>query len=360
MDVLLENLANKQFQRGSMIHLRKMQLFLLVLPLSSFANDVYVGAKTGWVHGYRACESQRLTCDNNAWGGGVFVGYGLNDWLALEAGYNDFGKMKADYPALAHSDMTAPYSGEVQGIELGAKPYWKLNDTTSLFAKIGTLAWRVDVTGDEVGYQYSASDSGWSPMLGAGLETAMTDNLSARLEYQWFHHVGGDSTGGSSLNMLSAGLSYHFGATSPEPISAAPTPQQAIPIESASQQLNETSVSVLYAYDSEILTPAMIEALQPALKRLQAYPQARLTIQAHTDNRGSMAYNQTLSERRAMLVNNYFVGQGIAPSRLTLDAKGETQPIADNSTAEGRELNRRVVLISPPFTAETTTMENYH
>ncbi|WP_421178887.1 OmpA family protein [Aeromonas enteropelogenes] len=326
-----------------------LSTILLTLPFFTFANDVYVGVKTGWVHGHNACESQRLTCDNDELGAGLFAGYELNDWLALEAGYNYFGKMKADYPALGHSDVIAPYSGEVQGIELGAKPYWKLNDTTSLFTKVGTLAWWTDVTGEEVSFQHTASDNGWSPMLGAGVEMAMSDNFSARLEYQWFHNVGGDSTGGSSINMLSAGLSYRFGSSTPEPVAAAPVQPPAEPVAAMTLQLDEVSGGVLFAFDSATLTPAMIAALQPALQRLQDYPQALLNIQAHTDSRGSITYNQALSERRAMSVNNYFVGQGIAPSRLTLDAKGETQPIADNRTEEGRAQNRRVVLTSPAF-----------
>lgn len=329
-----------------------MSALLLTLPLPLFANDVYVGAKAGWVHGHNACESQRISCDNDALGAGVFAGYELNDWLALEAGYNYFGNMKADYPALGHSDVTAPYTGKVQGIELSAKPYWALNESTSLFAKAGTLAWWTNVTGEEVGYQYSSGDNGWSPMLGTGLEIAMTDNLSARLEYQWFHNVGGSGTGGSSINMLSAGVAYRFGPKSAATVVAvAPQPEQ---IEAMTLQLNEVSGNVLFAYNSTTLTPAIVEALQPAFERLQAYPQARLVIQAHTDNRGSQAYNQALSERRAASVSHYFVNKGITASRLTLDAKGETQPIADNHTDAGRAQNRRVTLTSPPFSVEKT------
>ncbi len=329
-------------------------VLLLALPFPLLANDVYIGAKTGWVHGHNACESQSISCDNNALGAGVFAGYELNDWLALEAGYNYFGNMKADYPALGHRDVTAPYSGKVQGIEVGAKPYWDLNERTSLFAKLGTLAWWTDVTGDEVGYQHTASDNGWSPMLGAGLEMAMTDNLSARLEYQWFHNVGGSATGGSSINMLSAGVAYSFGAKSAEPVVVAPVavPVQPEKVEAMTLQLSEVAGGVLFEYNSATLTPAMLDALQPALKRLQDYPQAQLTIQAHTDSRGSLAYNQKLSERRALSVNNYFVSKGIAASRLTLDAKGETLPIADNRTDAGRAQNRRVTLASPAFSVE--------
>lgn len=331
---------------------------LLTMPFTVLANDIYVGAKAGWVHGHNACESQRRTCDNDALGAGIFAGYELNDWLALEASYNYFGNMKADYTARGHNDVTASYTGKVQGIELGAKPYWDLNESTSLFAKLGTMAWWTDVTGEEVGYQHSASDYGWSPMLGAGLEMAMTDNLSARLEYQWFQNVGGSSTGGSSINMLSAGLAYHFGSKVAETVVAAPVaaPVQPEKVDAMILQLSEVAGDIRFEYNSSTLTPAMVDALQPALKRLQDYPQALLTIQAHTDSLGSLVYNQRLSERRAQSVASYFKNKGIVASRLILDAKGETQPIADNRTDTGRAQNRRVTLISPAFNVEKSVV----
>ncbi|MGY1495031.1 OmpA family protein [Aeromonas dhakensis] len=328
--------------------------FILPFSFSSMAGEGYFGAKTGWVHGHHACDSQRLTCDNDALGAGVFAGYDINNWLAVEAGYDYFGNMKADYPALGHQDVTAPYSGSVQGIELGAKPYYALNDHVQLFTKVGTLAWWTDVTGDEVGYQYHARDNGWSPMLGAGVEMAMTDNLSARLEYQWFHNVGGESTGGSSINLLSMGVAYRFGA---KPVAPA-VPAVAMTVQALQSngmlhiQLDEFTDGMLFTFDSAALTPAIITALQPVLDKMHKSPWTRLTIEAHTDSLGPTVYNQKLSQRRAAAVADYFEHQGIAASRLTLDARGETQPIADNHTPAGRAKNRRVALHLSSLTAE--------
>lgn len=123
-------------------------------------------------------------------------------------------------------------------------------------------------------------------------------------------------------------------------------------VEAMVLQLSEVADMVLFEYNSATLTPAMLDSLQPALKRLLEYPQAHLTIHAYTDSHGSLAYNQNLSERRALSVSNYFVSEGVAASQLTLDAKGETQPVADNHTDAGRAQNRRVVLTSPAFTVE--------
>jgi OOP family OmpA-OmpF porin len=67
-------------------------------------------------------------------------------------------------------------------------------------------------------------------------------------------------------------------------------------------------------------------------------------IEGHTDSIGKDAYNQKLSERRALAVREYLAAQGIAESRMIPTGFGESQPVADNKTAEGRAENRRVVL----------------
>ncbi|PZO31710.1 MAG: flagellar motor protein MotB, partial [Betaproteobacteria bacterium] len=62
----------------------------------------------------------------------------------------------------------------------------------------------------------------------------------------------------------------------------------------------------------------------------------------HTDSIGSDAYNQKLSERRAQAVKDYMVSKGVAADRIQIKGMGESQPVADNKTKEGRAKNRRV------------------
>ena len=69
-----------------------------------------------------------------------------------------------------------------------------------------------------------------------------------------------------------------------------------------------------------------------------------MVIEGHTDSTGPDGYNQGLSERRAEAVQGYLVDHGVSPSNLSTVGYGEAQPVADNSTREGRALNRRVEL----------------
>ena len=81
-------------------------------------------------------------------------------------------------------------------------------------------------------------------------------------------------------------------------------------------------------------------------KFMTEYPQTRVVIEGHTDDRGSDAYNQKLSDNRAKAVADSLVADfGIAAGRVSSVGKGESSPIADNNTAEGRAENRRVVAL---------------
>lgn len=101
---------------------------------------------------------------------------------------------------------------------------------------------------------------------------------------------------------------------------------------------------VNFEFDKATLTVNARTILDQVASALADAPQIRVEVAGHTDARGSDAYNQKLSERRAQNVVDYLVGKGIAPERLQAAGYGESAPVADNETDEGRELNRRVEL----------------
>jgi outer membrane protein OmpA-like peptidoglycan-associated protein len=77
---------------------------------------------------------------------------------------------------------------------------------------------------------------------------------------------------------------------------------------------------------------------------LQKYNDTNILLAGHTDSQGSEEYNMALSERRVREVANYLAMQGVSAPRMTVTWYGESQPVADNSTPEGRQANRRVVI----------------
>lgn len=90
------------------------------------------------------------------------------------------------------------------------------------------------------------------------------------------------------------------------------------------------------------LKPALLPVLDSVARALIQHPELRAVSRGHTDSTGTDAINQTLSQNRARAVSDYLVAQGVSPSYITVQGRGSSEPVADNSTAEGRAMNRRV------------------
>ena len=101
---------------------------------------------------------------------------------------------------------------------------------------------------------------------------------------------------------------------------------------------------VNFESNSDRLRPGATGILDSVVETLLKYPEIRFEVQGHTDSDGSAEYNESLSARRAKTVHDYLASQGVDVSRMTVRGYGESQPIADNSTAAGKAQNRRVVL----------------
>jgi outer membrane protein OmpA-like peptidoglycan-associated protein len=99
---------------------------------------------------------------------------------------------------------------------------------------------------------------------------------------------------------------------------------------------------VLFDFNSSSLRGASKDAINQMADVFQKYPDTTIRVEGFTDSVGSAAYNQRLSERRASSVERYLETMGVRSSRIDAIGYGETQPKASNSTASGRQLNRRV------------------
>jgi outer membrane protein OmpA-like peptidoglycan-associated protein len=112
--------------------------------------------------------------------------------------------------------------------------------------------------------------------------------------------------------------------------------------------MGETKERVLFDFDKADLKPAGQQIIAEVVKDMKENPQLRAHMIGHADAVGTDAYNMGLSRRRAEATRNAVVRQGIPAANITIDAKGESQPIAPNNTAEGRAQNRRVEIILRP------------
>jgi outer membrane protein OmpA-like peptidoglycan-associated protein len=102
---------------------------------------------------------------------------------------------------------------------------------------------------------------------------------------------------------------------------------------------------VLFDFNKYTLKPEARERLARISGIVLAYPDLKLQVEGYTDSIGSDEYNQTLSEKRAEAVRDYLVSSGVSMNNVAAQGLGKTDPVADNATAAGRKLNRRVEMI---------------
>lgn len=129
-------------------------------------------------------------------------------------------------------------------------------------------------------------------------------------------------------------------APSPPPPPPPPQPKESWKIIKEAKPVTITGAN--FDSDSARLKPSADAKLQPVVEFATKYPDADLDVIGHTDSTASEAYNQKLSEKRAASVKGWLVKHGVSANRVDTKGMGETQPIADNKTKEGRAKNRRV------------------
>jgi len=144
----------------------------------------------------------------------------------------------------------------------------------------------------------------------------------------------------------------------PEPVAATPAPAPApayvappapAPVAVAPEPAPAPRKLVLegvnFDFDESVIRPEDQANIDKDIATLEQWGKVNIEVAGHTDSRGSDEYNMTLSQQRADAVRNHLIKKGIEADRLTAVGYGESQPVADNATDEGRFKNRRVELI---------------
>ncbi|CAH7259381.1 Outer membrane protein A precursor [Vibrio chagasii] len=298
----------------------------------------YLGGRLGWGHFQGACDSSSGACNNDTFGGGIYAGYQLNDWFALEGGVTDYGKPDARYAG-------GRVSADTYGAELSAKLSYRLSSEWALFSRIGAAYQDIEKQSDWDGKQTSQD---WNTLAAVGVDYRLTQRWSLRGEYQFIDGIGDGKVLQSDLHFTSLGLTYHFGQENPSVVVAPVSPLESeseltpVPPMESEPVTEKVSIDTVAFFDfdsSELIYNADLEAL--AVK-LTEHSQGQIRIMGYTDSVGSLEYNQHLSEQRAQAAAEYFKRMGVAETRLIVEGKDESSPVASNDTKEGRAQNRRV------------------
>ena len=123
---------------------------------------------------------------------------------------------------------------------------------------------------------------------------------------------------------------------------AKPSSPAGKPAPASVKQAIVIQADALFDFDKSVVRADGKKNIDDAMAKLKGVDVEMVIATGHTDNVGTDAYNQKLSERRAAAVKEYLVSKGIPASKVTTLGKGESQPVATNKTAEGRQKNRRV------------------
>ncbi|KJY76373.1 OmpA family protein [Vibrio nigripulchritudo] len=333
----------------------KKQLVVLTL-LSSLpftaSSQIYIGGKAGASSLSNSCAVDS-NCDDASSAFGAYVGYQLLDNVALELGYDDYGKFVSNYQNGGTLDVI---DGSMTAITFAPKFNIPLTDDLDFFSKLGA------------GYsQYEEAKDDLNLLAGLGFEGKLTEALRARIEYQLMTEINAGPADDTVASMFTLGLNYHFGVKSPEPVAKVeprpapePKPEPAPVVEEKKPEppkkqtitfQSQQDVS-LFETGSSKLSAAGTRRFESVATLLTTYPQSKVDVVGHTDSRGSAKFNQKLSEQRAQAVADYLIAKGVDPSRITVKGEGEANPVASNDTAAGREQNRRVEVTIEEFTVE--------
>ncbi|MCQ4347227.1 OmpA family protein [Pseudomonas stutzeri] len=125
----------------------------------------------------------------------------------------------------------------------------------------------------------------------------------------------------------------------PQPVAVAPVPEPMPPAPA----MVRVELDVKFDFDKDVVKEGYKADIRAVADFMREYPQTTTVVEGHTDSVGPDAYNQRLSERRANAVRSVLVNEyGVASERVDAIGYGESRPVADNATPEGRAINRRV------------------
>jgi outer membrane protein OmpA-like peptidoglycan-associated protein len=345
---------------------------ILILFLIPFSNTFSQLAKDSWSLGFGASYPRMMSLWEGSWAGRANYG----GYLSLKRNFSEHVAMRL-VGAYSYMETRITGGGGTHSVRILATdvemlyypvpcetltPYLLIGFGGILFRNENSPQSLLDVTYYE--YQYNLGFGGewkfsdnWS-LTGEGIyHTASTNKLDGHDDPGADKGLFGGNA--DTYIRLNLGLLYYFSKGEPSAkcdlfpgIIEKETIIKEVPREVIKEVVVEKPVEVKesrwilvgvnFEFDKATLMPESYPILFNALQVLNNNPDMKVEIGGHTDWIGTDAYNQNLSERRAKTVRDYLAAKGIDPKRLTIKGYGESDPIADNTTPEGRALNRRI------------------
>jgi OOP family OmpA-OmpF porin len=298
-----------------------------------------------------------FTTDERSAGYKLFAGKQLNQYFTIEGGYFDLGKFSFNSTTSGNGVL----NGEAgfRGVNLDLVGQMPLTQRLSLLGRVGANYAKTSThfTGNRLAAvtNPNPSERKGGAKAGLGLEYKFSEALAVRAEVERYRV--NDAVGNrGDVDLASVSLVYKLGrpaghrvayipppAAEPMPapvVIEAPLPAKPVPV---SEKVSFSAES-LFDFDKSIVKADGKAALDVLVANLNGMNTEAIVTVGHTDSIGTDAYNQKLSLRRAEAVKAYLVSKGIESSRVFVEGKGESQPVADNNTAEGRAKNRRVTV----------------
>jgi len=293
---------------------------------------------------------------------GLSAGKHLNQSWSLELNFNG-----------AKVDGFAPYASSLDALRV-----YRRNQTVSPYLTMGAGAIRNDVEiGRDSTDAMAQAGAGVMWKLGENRRGTGAFSLRPEIKARW------DDAGRENFIDYIATLGFQFsfgGALAPAPAPtaqptnppaeplAAPvaavnvdTDEDGVPIpgdrcpdtprgvavdeQGCTRQGSITLTGVGFANDSAVLRRDSEVELDTVAADLKKYPRLEIELQGHTDSVGSDRYNLRLSQQRADAVRSYLLQRGVLPSQVVARGYGESRPVEDNNTSEGRAQNRRVMMV---------------
>lgn len=314
------------------------------------ANTWYGGAKLGWSHYFDASGGNNFNdnshnatdfdFDKDNMSGGVFTGYQITPWLAVEGGYDYLGNMD-----IHGNNGVSGSKLESQGLQLSLKASYGLTDNWDIYGRAGAMGYRAETK--TAGH--SEFETGVRPLAALGTEYAFNKNWAGRLEYQWVSNVGNANQIGisSDVSSVSAGLVYRFGQHD-DAVTAVAEPAAAVVAAPEVKTFNLKS-DVLFGYNSAVLTTDGLAAIQQMYNSpdMQAAKNSSTTVVGYSDRLGSAQYNQQLSARRAQSVADALIAQGMPAQNVRVEGRGETDSVTGNTCNNGLAKPQLVNCLAP-------------